>query len=101
MFNKHARVAAVVLMFWPAAAQADWLLTPLFGPTFGADTFGREHIAYGAALGWRDEEAFGWEFEVSVAPDFFEGISNGGILFDGTGRVVTGMANALIGLGGD
>lgn len=100
MLQRPARIAALllVLMFTPAAAPADWLFSPTFGPTFGADTFGEERVAYGAALAWRDEEAFGWELDLSLAPDFFEGASDGALVFTGTGRVLTAMANAIVGL---
>lgn len=102
MFRTSARLAVVVtLMLPPAAADADWLFTPVLGPTFGADTFGREHVAYGAALTWRDEEAFGWELDVSHSPSFFEGISSGPLEFTGSGRVTTAMANALWAVGVD
>jgi hypothetical protein len=94
-------VAALIVVVAPASAHADWLFTPVLGPTFGADTFGQQHIAYGAALGWRDAEALGWEVEASVTPNFFEDASDGALVFTGSGRVLTAMANAIIGVNGD
>jgi opacity protein-like surface antigen len=101
MFQRVVRVAALIVMFIPGAAHADWLFTPLIGPTFGADTFGQERATYGAALAWRDEEALGLELEMSLSPGFFEDASDGALLFGGSGHVFTAMANALVGLNGD
>jgi hypothetical protein len=101
MFQHRVRIAALVLMLTPAAAQADWLFTPIIGPTFGADTFGQEHISFGAAIAWRDAEGLGLEVDMSLSPDFFEDASDGFLLFAGSGHVFTAMANAIVGLNGD
>jgi opacity protein-like surface antigen len=98
MVKRTAFMAALLLAFVPARAHADWLFTPLVGGAFGADTFGTERSFYGAAFTWRDEEAFGWEAEFSLAPDFFEGVSDGRSTFDGSGHVMTIMGNVVIGL---
>lgn len=90
--------AAMALLIWmPAPAAADWLLTPTFGTTFGADTHGREHFIFGAAVGHVDEDVFGWELDFSLAPDFFEG-QHDGFFFDGDSRVATVMINGLLGV---
>lgn len=97
MVAKLARVLSVLgLLFLPNEAAADWLFTPAFGTTFGADSFGRENLTYGAALAWVDEEAFGWELDLGYAPDFFEGPAAGLELATG-GSVVSFMGNALVG----
>lgn len=99
MLNNRARIAALVLLLLPTPALAEWLFTPAVGGTFGGDTFSREHPTFGAAVAWRDEEAFGWEVDLWYSPEFFEGVADGGLLFNGSGRVVTIMGNGLIGLG--
>lgn len=90
-----ALAAAFLFMLTPATAHADWLLTPMLGQTFGADTHGRIHTVMGVAVGQLDEEAFGWEFDFAYSPDFFEGADDD---FDFSGqnsRVVTAMLNVL------
>jgi opacity protein-like surface antigen len=93
-------ISAAVIALWifaPAPASADWLFTPAFGTTFGADTHGREHPVFGAAIGRVDDEAFGWEIDFSFAPDFFEG-QHENFAFNGDSHVATVMFNALIGV---
>jgi opacity protein-like surface antigen len=90
-----ALAAGFLLVLTPAAAHADWLLSPMLGQTFGGDTHGRVHTVFGAAIGQLDEEAFGWEADFAYSPDFFEGADGD---FDFTGnnsRVVTAMLNVL------
>ena len=89
--------AGLLVALLPAPAGADWLLTPSFGATFGADTNGHEHFTYGIALGWMGAGIFGWEADVSFTPEFFEG-DDDDFDFDGSSNVVTAMANAIIGL---
>ena len=86
-----------MLVHSPAAARADWLLTPGLGTTFGADTNGNEHFTYGASLGWMGAGIMGWEADFSYTPEFFEG-SDGDFEFTGDSNVVTAMANAIIGV---
>jgi len=88
---------ALLLALSPAPARADWLVTPSFGSTFGADTNGNEHFTYGASLGWMGAGIFGWEADLSFTPEFFEGDDND-FDFDGGSNVVTAMANAIIGV---
>ena len=94
---KYLIVAALLLTLLPAPAAADWLVTPSFGTTFGADTKGHEHVTYGIAVGWMSAGIFGWEADVSFTPKFFEGDDNDFDFADGS-NVVTAMANAIIGL---
>src|SRR5687768_17126870 len=68
-----ARASVLIVLLCPAAANADWIFTPHFGTTFGADTHGREHAVFGGSLAKFDEDAFGWEADVSFIPDFFKG----------------------------
>lgn len=97
MSKKWAGIAALVLTLSPAVAHADWLFTPSFGTTFGPDTFGDQDLIYGFAIGTLDAEVFGWEVDLSYAPDFFEGDTDA-FEFNGDGSVVSVFANALIGV---
>jgi opacity protein-like surface antigen len=90
-------VALVGLLLSPISVDADWVFTPNIARTFGADTFGRSHATYGAAISWIDEEAFGWEFDVNYAPDFFEG-EHEQFTFTGDSHVATVMTNAMVSL---
>jgi len=96
-FGSGITLAAMVLMLSPALAQADWLFTPAVGSTLGRDTHGREHVIFGATAGWIDyDPPFGWEIDVSFAPDFFEG-DDSAFEFEGDSHVGTLMFNGLIG----
>lgn len=99
MLTMRAALAALMFAFAPAAAYADWMFTPNLGSTFGGDSFGREHLTYGAGIAWLDEEAFGWEADFSYSPDFFEGDGDSVALGGITGSVTSVMGNALIGVG--
>jgi hypothetical protein len=96
-FGSLARVALViVVVLVPAAANADWIFTPHFGTTFGADTHGNKHATMGGSIALFDETAFGWEADVSFAPNFFRG-QYGAIDFTGSkSNVMTLMGNAVV-----
>jgi opacity protein-like surface antigen len=97
-FQSRARTALLMIVLLPAAANADWIFTPHFGTTFGADTHGREHAVIGGALAKFDEDAFGWEADISFVPDFFKG-RYGVVDFTGSNSsVLSFMGNALIGI---
>lgn len=90
------RVALLIVVFVPSLAAAEWILTPQFGTTFGADTHGYKHSTMGGSIALFDEAAFGWEADVSFAPDFFKG-RFGNIDFTGSrSNVLTAMGNAII-----
>ena len=96
--NKQVAIVAVVLCVVVPEARADWLFTPAFGTTFGADTHGREHSVYAAAVTQLSQEAVGWEIGVAYAPDFFEG-HHAKFDFTGDSNVGTLMLNGMIGFG--
>jgi hypothetical protein len=98
MFRSYAGMAMLMVALLPAVAQADWLFTPHFGTTFGADTHGREHPLFGGAIAVLDEDAFGWEAEVSYAPNFFEGSGTDFDFSAGNSSVLSVMGNAVIGV---
>ena len=93
MLRSCAYFAALVLALLPSAAQADWLFTPSLGYPFGGDTLDRRHAAYGFAIAFLDEEGFGLEADLGVAPRFFNGNRDD---FTGTGSVLTLGGNLLI-----
>src|SRR2546422_11478159 len=98
MFRKYVGMAALLIALFPVAAHADWLFTPHFGPSFGADTHGRKHPFFGGAIAWQDAEGFGWEGEVSFAPQFFEGNHPEFDFGTGESDVLSLMINALVGI---
>ena len=80
----RSRVCAFVLLGLLAGAhpaQADWLVTPFAGATFGTDTAyldldgvaGQTHATFGAALTLFPDRIFGIDVEASVTPSIFTG----------------------------
>ena len=92
-----APLALGIVLAGPATVDADWLLTPTVGATLGRDTHGREHVILGTAIGWSDyDPPFGWEVDLSFAPDFFEG-DDDAFVFEGDSHVGTLMVNGVLG----
>jgi hypothetical protein len=96
MLKKCAMLAALVLALAPATASADWLFTPNIGTGFGGSASGREHLTYGASIGWMGAGIFGWEADLAYTPEFFEGDDDDIDLIDNS-NVTTFMFNAIIG----
>ena len=90
-------IAAFVLLVSPSAARSEWLFTPSIGGAFGGDTFGANNTMLSFAIASMDDDAFGWEANVSVAPNFFDDTLNE-FNYVGSGNVSTAMVNALIGI---
>ena len=91
-----------------APARADWFATPYFGVVFGGssnqytfndldDEFERR-MTYGGSIGYRTKGVFGFEFDYSAAPNFFEftGGSGNFDLFDLNSSVQTFMGNVVL-----
>jgi hypothetical protein len=97
MLMRHTLPLLLIALLAPASVNADWLLTPNLGRTFGGDTHGRGHPTLGAAVAWVDEDAFAWELDFNFAPDFFEG-EHDTFTFTGDSHVGTVMVNGLVGL---
>lgn len=97
MLKKSAMLAALVLILSPSAARADWLFTPSIGAGFGGDASGREHLTYGASIGWMGAGAFGWEADLAYTPEFFEVDDDD---FDAieNSNVTSFMANVIVGV---
>lgn len=97
MLKKCAMLAAMALVLAPASARADWLFTPNIGAGFGGDANGREHLSWGASIGWMGAGIFGWEADFAFTPEFFEG-DDGDVDFFDSSNVTTFMVNALVGV---
>ena len=95
--KKCVVVAALALMLAPASARADWLFTPNIGGGFGGDASGREHLTYGATIGWMGAGIFGWEADFAYTPEFFEAEDTDFDFIDSS-NVTSFMANAVIGI---
>lgn len=96
MWKKYTMLAAMVLMLAPASARADWLFTPNVGAGFGGSASGREHLSWGASIGWMGAGIFGWEADFAMTPEFFEGDDDDTDFFDSS-NVTSFMVNAIIG----
>jgi opacity protein-like surface antigen len=90
-------LAALGLLLLPASARADWLFTPNIGTTFGGAADGREHLTYGASLGWMGAGIVGWEADFQFTPEFFEP-NDTDVDFFGSSNVFTVMGNAIVGI---
>ena len=90
-------LAALALLLLPASARADWLFTPNIGTTFGGAADGREHLTYGASIGWMGAGIVGWEADFQFTPEFFEP-NDTDVDFFGSSNVFTVMGNAIVGI---
>ena len=97
MLKKCAMIAALSLVLVPGTARADWLFTPNIGGGFGGDASGREHLTYGASIGWMGAGIFGWEADLAYTPEFFEGDDNDIDLIENS-NVSSFMANVIVGV---
>lgn len=99
MLKKWAVMAALALALSPAVASADWLFTPNIGAGFGGSASGRQHLTYGASIGFMGAGVFGWEADLSYTPEFFEGDDDDpDLLNTGDSNVTSIMGNILIGV---
>lgn len=97
MLRKCALLAALALVLAPASARADWLFTPNIGMTFGGAADGREHLTYGASIGWMGAGIIGLEGDFQFTPEFFES-NDDDVDFFGSSNVVTAMGNVIVGI---
>jgi hypothetical protein len=73
-------MAALVAVWPPPDARADWLVMPFIALDFAGNTSivdleqaaGNAHLTYGAAVGWLGTGIFGWEADFAYTPGFFE-----------------------------
>jgi hypothetical protein len=97
MLKKWAMIAALSLVLVPGTARADWLFTPNIGGGFGGDASGREHLTWGASIGWMGAGIFGWEADLAYTPEFFEADDDDLDLIENS-NVTSFMANVLVGV---
>lgn len=95
-------VALLLLMpAAPAAAEADWLITPFLGTSFAGETTflifekgAARKVMLGASVALLSDALFGIEAEVGHTPGFFEGNDPLGLVL--TSRVTTLSGNLII-----
>lgn len=97
MLKKCAMIAALSLVLLPGTARADWLFTPNIGGGFGGDASGREHLTWGASIGWMGAGIIGWEADLAYTPEFFEGDDDDLDLIENS-NATSFMANVLVGV---
>ena len=97
MLKKWVILAALAVMLAPASARADWLFTPNIGVAFAGDASGREHLTYGASIGWMGAGIFGWEVDFAYTPEFFED-EDTDLDFIDSSNATSLMGNILIGI---
>jgi opacity protein-like surface antigen len=95
--KKWLVIAALAIGLAPATANADWLFTPNIGSGFGGAASGREHLTYGASIGWMGAGIFGWEADLAYTPEFFEGDDDDFDAFDSS-NATSFMANVILGV---
>jgi len=96
MVKKCLMIGALAVALTPASAGADWLFTPSLGAGFGGAASGREHLTWGASIGWMGAGAVGWEADLAYTPEFFEG-DDDDFDFIENSNVTSFMANVIIG----
>ncbi|HEY6360884.1 MAG TPA: outer membrane beta-barrel protein [Vicinamibacterales bacterium] len=97
MLKKCAMIAALSLVLLPGTARADWLFTPNIGGGFGGDAEGREHLTWGASIGWMGAGIIGWEADFAYTPEFFEADDDDLDLIENS-NVTSFMGNVLVGI---
>lgn len=97
MLKRVAMIGALALVLLPASARADWLFTPNIGGGFGGDASGREHLTWGASIGWMGAGIIGWEADLAFTPEFFEA-EDTDLDFIDSSNVSSFMANVLVGV---
>ncbi len=95
--KKWLLIAALAVVLAPATASADWLFTPNIGTGFGGAASGRQHMTWGASLGWMGEGIFGWEADLAYTPEVFESDDDDLDAFDSS-NATSFMGNVIIGV---
>jgi outer membrane protein W len=107
---KQTTLFVVLVLALAAPARADWLVTPYFGVVFGGaanqfstvdldDDFERR-INLGLSVGYYTRGVLGFEFDYSMAPNFFQFTGGTGNfdLLDLDSSVQTLMGNVVLAL---
>ena len=95
--KKWIVIAALAVGSAPATASADWLFTPNIGSGFGGAASGRQHMTWGASIGWMGAGILGWEADLAYTPEFFEGDDDDFDAFDSS-NATSFMGNVIIGV---
>ena len=95
--KKWVFIAALALVLAPSTARADWLFTPNIGGGFGGNATGREHLTWGASIGWMGAGVLGWEADLAYTPEFFEADDDDLDLIENS-NVTSFMGNVLVGV---
>ena len=110
----RGRLLRAFLLAWlalavPAAASADWLVSPFVGTTLGGSTnlltldssSGNKKFTFGASFGFLSDGLFGLEASAGHTPHFFEGSSGSLVLTSGvstlTGDVIVAVPQSITG----
>jgi hypothetical protein len=100
---------SLLVFAFPAAASADWLLTPFVATTLGGSTnlltldqsSGNKKFTFGASFGWLSDGLLGVEASAAHTPHFFEGSSGSLVLTSGVttvnGSVMVAVPQAITG----
>jgi opacity protein-like surface antigen len=94
-------LALALVLATPAAASADWFITPFIGLKFAGDTnlvdlesgASNTKLTLGAIVGWIDPGLLGFEADVGYSPRFFER-SSGALV--ARSHVITVMGNFVL-----
>ena len=99
MVKKYLMWSALLLLLTPAAARADWLITPYVGGTFKGDASGREHFTYGLSAAFMGAGIIGGEVDLGYTPKFFEPKNSPDANnLIGSNNVTSLMGNLIIGV---
>jgi len=99
--RRRLSVALFLLCASPALAQADWLITPFIGTSFGAETTflvfdagaGRK-LMFGGSVALLGSGILGIEADVGHIPGFFQGDDPRGLVL--SSRVTTVGGNVIV-----
>lgn len=99
--RRRLSVALLLLCASPAPAQADWLITPFIGTSFGAETTflvfdagaGRK-LMFGGSVALLGSGILGIEADVGHIPGFFQGDDPRGLVL--SSRVTTVGGNVIV-----
>lgn len=91
-------VFSISLLFcMPAAASADWLLTPFIGTAFAGETTflvfeqgAGKKLTIGGSVAWLSDAFLGLEADVAHTPGFFQGNNPLGLVLSSRVTTVTG-----------
>lgn len=99
MFRNAVTAALLVLLLTPAAARADWLVTPFIGAKVDAQTnlvdldqaSGSTKPVVGVSAGHLGRGILGFEGDLGYLPGFFDSSSRGGLVSSSRVVSVTGQ----------